>query len=63
MNNSSNTNTILIVIVLLVLVGGGVWWYKTYGPGAMAPVEDENNGLEINIGGNSDAMDGSAAGN
>ncbi len=61
MNNSSNTNTILIVVVLLILVGGGVWWYKTYGPGAAAPAPD--NGLQINIGGNSDAMDGSAAAN
>ena len=56
MNNSSNVNTIVIVIVLLILVGGGVGWYKTYGPG-MTPATDENKGLQINIGGSSDAMD------
>ncbi len=53
MNNSSNVNTVLIVVVLLILVGGGVWWYKTYGPGV---AKEETNGLEINIGGNSDAQ-------
>lgn len=53
MNNSSNTNTILIVVVLLILVGGGVWWYKTYGPGMTTP--ETTPGLEINIGGSSEA--------
>ena len=53
MNNSSNTNTILIVVVLLILVGGGVWWYKTYGPGM--PAENNSGGVEINLGGSSEA--------
>ncbi len=49
-NSGSGVNTILIVLVLLILVGGGVWWYMKYGKAA--PVEETNNGLEVNIGTN-----------
>ena len=43
----SGVNTILIVVVLVLIVGGGMWWYQNYGPGA-----PEENGIEINLGGN-----------
>ena len=52
-NNGSSMNTILLIVVLILLVGGAIWWYTNYGS---TPEPEQQNGLQINVGGTQPAQ-------
>lgn len=54
-----NTNTVLIVIVIIIILVGGYWLANR---DRMDDVQDDNGGLEVNIGGTFPAGSGQEGG-